>query len=149
MRIFIDTSALAKRYVQERGSEELEELFSAIATEIFISPLAFVEFASALGRKLRNREMTKAEVGKAIKELEKDWSGVFVKIPLEDMLAETAAALALEYSLKGADAVHLASADVADAELLVASDKKLIQAAKKMGVNSYNPESGPFKPTNQ
>ena len=149
MRIFLDTSALAKRYVQEPGSEELEDLFSSFTVEIFISTLAFVEFASAMGRKLRDKEMTRAKVVKTIKELEKDWSEVFAKIPLEDMLAETAAALALEYSLKGADAVHLASANVADAELLVASDKKLIQAAKKMGINSYNPELGPFEPSNQ
>jgi predicted nucleic acid-binding protein len=149
LRVFIDASALAKRYVQEPGSEELEEIFNSVATEIFVSTLSFVEFASAMGRKLCNKEMTKAEVGKAIKELEKDWSEVFAKIPLEDMLAETAAALALEYSLKGADAVHLASANVADAELFVASDKKLIRAAKKTGLNSYDPELGPFKPSNQ
>lgn len=131
--------------MQEPGSRELEKLFSSIATEIFISTLAFVEFASAMGRKLRNKEITQAEVGEAIKELEKDWSEVFAKIPLEDMLAETAAVIALENSLKGADAVHLASAHNVDAELFVASDNKLIRAAKKLGLNSYNPESGPYR----
>lgn len=145
MRIFCDTSALAKRYVQEPGSEDLEELFSSIATEIFISTLAFVEFASAMGRKLRNKELTKAKVGETIKELEKDWYEVFAKIPLEDVLAETAAAIALENSLKGADAVHLASAHRVDAELFVASDNKLIRVANKLGINSYNPESGPYR----
>ncbi len=130
--------------MQEPGSEELEELVLSIATEIFVSTLAFVEFASAMGRKLRNREMTKAKVVKAIKELEKDWREVFVNIPLEDTLAETAASIALVHSLKGADAVHLASAKVVDAELFVASDNKLIAAAKKIGINSYNPESGPY-----
>lgn len=145
MRIFLDTSALAKRYVQEPGSEELEELFASIATEVFLSTLAFVEFASALGRKLRDKEITKAKTSETIKELEEDWSSVFEKIPLEDMLAETAAAIALEYSLKGADAVHLASAQVISAELFVASDNKLIRVAKKMGIDSYNPESGPCR----
>jgi len=144
LRIFCDTSALAKRYVQEPGSEELEKLFTSFATEIFISTLAFVEFASAVGSKLRNKEISEAKVGEAINELEKDWFEVFAKIPLEDMLAETAAAIALEHSLKGADAVHLASAQAADSELFVASDNKLIRVAKKMGINSYNPESGPY-----
>ena len=145
MRIFCDTSALAKRYVQEPGSEELMELLSSITSEIFISTLAFVEFASAMGRKLRDKEITKAKVGEAIKELENDWYEVFAKIPLEDMLAEKAATIALEYSLKGADSVHLATAQFTDAELFVASDNKLIRVAKKMGINSYNPESGPFR----
>ena len=145
MRVFCDTSALAKRYVQEPGSEELEELFSSVATEIFDSTLAFVEFASALGRKLRNKEMTKAEVGKAIKELEKDWSEVFTWIPLEDTLAEAASAIAFQHSLKGADAVQLASAREFGSELFIASDHRLIAAAKKIGINSYNPESGPYR----
>lgn len=145
MRVFCDTSALAKRYVQEPGSEELEKLFSSIATEIFISTLAFVEFASAMGRKLRNKEIAKAKVGETIKELEEDWYEVFTKIPLENILAEKAAAIALEHSLKGADAIHLASAQMTGAELFVASDHKLIRVAKKIGINSYNPESGPFR----
>lgn len=149
MRIFLDTSALAKRYVQEPGSAELEELFTSITSEIFISTLAFVEFASAMGRKLRNKEIAEAKVGEAIKELEKDWCEVFAKIPLEDTLAETAAAMALEYPLKGADAVHLASAEAIGAELFVASDNKLIRVAKKMGINSYNPETGSYKQLKQ
>lgn len=145
MRIFLDTSALAKRYVQEPGSGELSELLTSITSEIFISTLAFVEFASAMGRKMRNKEIAEAKVGEAIKELEKDWYEVFTKIPLEDMLAETAATIALEHSLKGEDAVHLASAQAIDVELFVASDNRLIRVAKKMGINSYNPESGPYR----
>jgi hypothetical protein len=145
LRVFLDTSALAKRYVQEPGSVELTELLTSITSEISISTLAFVEFASAMGRKLRNKEIAEAKVCEAIKELEKDWYEAFSKIPLEDMLAETAATIALEHSLKGADAVHLASAQVTGAELFVASDNKLIRVAKKMGINSYNPESGSFK----
>jgi len=145
LRIFLDTSALAKRYVQEPGSGELSGLLTSITSEIFISTLAFVEFASAMGRKLRNKEIAKAKVGEAIKELEEDWYEVFAKIPLEDILAEKAATIALEHSLKGADAVHLASAQVAGAELFVASDNRLIRVAKKMGINSYNPESGPYR----
>lgn len=145
MRIFLDTSALAKRYVEEPGSKELEDLFASIATEIFVSTLAFVEFASAMGRKLRNKEIEEAKAGEVIRELEKDWFEVFANIPLEDTLAEKAAAIALEYFLRSADSVHLASAQETGAELFVASDNKLIRVAQKMGINSYNPESGPYR----
>ena len=72
MRIFLDTSALAKRYVQEPGSGELTELLTSNTSEIFISTLAFVEFASAMGRKLRNKEIAEAEVTEAIEALKKD-----------------------------------------------------------------------------
>lgn len=131
--------------MQEPGSKELEELFDTTTPEVFVSTLAFVEFAAAMGRKLRNKEVVRMNASQAIKELEEDWSNVFAKIPLDEPLAETAAAIALEYFLKGADAVHLASAQVTGAELFVASDDKLILVAKKTGINSYNPESGSYK----
>jgi predicted nucleic acid-binding protein len=145
LRIFLDTSALAKRYVQEPGSKELEKLFDSITPEVFISTLAFVEFAAAMGRKLRNKEIVRMKASQAIKELEEDWYNVFAKIPLDESLAETAASIALEYSLKGADAVHLASAQATSVELFVASDDRLIRVAKKLGIDSYNPECGFYK----
>lgn len=145
MRVFLDTSALAKRYVQESGSEELEEFFASIQAEVYVSTLAFIEFSSALGRKLHNKEISKLNGSDAFKELEKDWHEVFVKIPLENTLAESAAVIALEYLLKGSDAVHLASAQVIEAELFVASDNKLTRVAKKMGMGTYNPEYGSYE----
>ena len=65
MKILLDTSALAKRYVQEPGSDELEELFRTTATEVFICSLALPEFAAVLGRKVRNKEVPKKEEPKA------------------------------------------------------------------------------------
>lgn len=145
MKIFLDTSALAKRYVQEPGSDELGALFVSVATEVIISTLAFAEFAAAIGKKLRNKEISKKSGTNAIKELEKDWYNMFAKVPLTETLAESAASMAIQYSLKGAAAVHLASALAVSADLFVASDKNLIIAAKKVGIKPYNPEAGLFQ----
>ena len=145
MRIFLDTSTLAKRYVQEQGSEELEELFSSLAKEAFVSTLAFAEFAAAIGRKLRKKEIKEEPASQAMRELEKDWDGLFSKIPLTDDLAVSAASLAVKYPLTGADAVHLASAIAVDAELFVVSDNMLISAAEKIGIKPYDPAAGPFR----
>lgn len=57
MKIFLDTSTLAKRYVQEPGSEELEALFMTVATEVSIATLAWPAFTAALARKVRSREI--------------------------------------------------------------------------------------------
>lgn len=145
MKIFLDTSTLAKRYVQEPGSEELEELFSSLVKEAFVSTLAFAEFAAAIGKKLRNKEMLEEPASKAMRELEKDWDGLFSKIPLTDDLAVSAASLAIKYPLTGADAVHLASAAAIDADLFVVSDNLLISAAKKIGIKPYDPATGLFR----
>ena len=145
MKIFLDTSALAKRYVQEPGSEELEELFSSLVKEAFVSTLAFAELAAAIGKKLRKKEIQEEPASTAMRELEKDWDGLFSKIPLTNDLAMSAASLAVEYPLTGADAVHLASAAAIDAELFVVSDNLLISAAEKIGIKPYNPASGLFQ----
>ncbi len=146
MKIFLDTSALVKRYVQEPGSEELEELFSSLVREAFVSTLAFAEFAAAIGKKLRKKEIEEEPASTVMRELEKDWDGLFSKIPLTNDLAISAASLAVEYPLTGADAVHLASAIAVDAELFVVSDKLLISAAAKIGTKPYDPAAGPFRP---
>lgn len=63
MRIFLDATALAKRYGQEPGSEELKDFFLSVATEVCICTLPFREFAAALGRKVREKEIRIDEFG--------------------------------------------------------------------------------------
>ena len=145
MNIFMDTSALAKRYIQEPGSEELEDLFLSIVTKVFVSTLALPEFAAALGRKVRDKEILKEHAANALKELEKDWEDLFIKIPLTEEVAASAASLATQHPLKGADAVHLATAMVTGESLFVSSDQGLIRASEKAGLNAYDPSVGPFR----
>ena len=145
MKVFLDTSALAKRYVQEPGSEELENLFSKGATEVFVSTLALPEFGAALGRKVREKEITKESAGYALMELETDWRDLFVKIPPTDDVASSAVSLALQHPLKGTDAVHLASAMIAGVVLFVTSDKQLLSTSQKVGLREYDPSEGPLR----
>jgi predicted nucleic acid-binding protein len=81
----------------------------------------------------------------ALKELEKDWQALFIKIPLTEEIAESAAALATQHPLKGADAAHLATAMSAGASLFVASDQELMRASNKAGLEAYDPSKGPFR----
>jgi predicted nucleic acid-binding protein len=147
LKVLLDTSALAKRYVQEPGSDELEELFRTTATEVFICSLALPEFAAALGRKVRNKEVPKKDASLASAEFEEDWNGLFKKIPLTENLADSAASLAIQYPLKGGDSVHLAAALAADVDLFVTSDQQLIKTSRKLGLEPYDPTRGPFRPS--
>ena len=144
MRVFLDTSALAKRYVQEPGSEELEHLFFNVATEMIVSTLSMPEFSSAIGRKVRDRELLKESAIHALREFEHDWKNLFIKIPLTEKIALSASKLTIQYYLKSADAVHLETAVMVDAELFVASDQQLISVAEKVGLNPYDPTQGPY-----
>ena len=59
MRVFLDSSSFAKRFVEEPGSEQVEEI-CAEATELGLSVLCVPETVSALNR--RRRERTPLEV---------------------------------------------------------------------------------------
>jgi predicted nucleic acid-binding protein len=142
VKAFIDTSSLAKRYIQEPGSEELEEFFLAAVGEVYISTLAIVEFSAAIGRKVRNKDIMEKAGANAMQEFELDWQGCFTKVPLTEELAELASSLAIQHPLKGSDAVHLSSAAASGADLFVTSDMNLLKAAKKIGIQSYNPVDG-------
>ncbi|GEM_PF-3316851 len=65
--IFLDTSALAKRYVEEPDSCTLEALFHDRVKEAYVSTLALPEFAAALGRKVRFSETSRDEAFKAMR----------------------------------------------------------------------------------
>jgi predicted nucleic acid-binding protein len=121
---------LAKRYVQEPGSE--------------VSTLSMPEFSSAIGRKVRDRELLKESAIHALREFEHDWKNLFIKIPLTEKIALSASKLTIQYYLKGADAVHLETAITVDAKLFVASDQQLISVAEKVGLNFYDPTEGEF-----
>ena len=144
MKIFLDTSALAKRYIQEPGSEELENLFCTVVTNVFVSTLAFPEFAAALGRKIRYQEIASEAAANAMEEFEQDWYNLFIKIDLTDTIASSASSLALKYPLKGADAVHLATAISANTQLFVVSDKQLLKVSGELDLKAYDPSKGPF-----
>jgi predicted nucleic acid-binding protein len=60
MRVFFDTSAFVKRYVEEPGSDEVQALLGD-AEQIVVSVLCLPECASALRRLLREGRLTADE----------------------------------------------------------------------------------------
>jgi len=144
LKVFLDTSTLAKRYFEEPGSVELENLFHSVVSQAYVSTLAFPEFAAAVGRKLYQKELRKKQAEVVLFEFQKDWRDLFVRIPLDQTTSESAASLAVQFPLTGADAVHLASAEESDAELFIASDTRLLQSAEKIGIMTYDPTAGTY-----
>src|SRR3989454_12256366 len=63
---FLDTSALVKRYHQERGSEVIDTVFREQDRRIIISDLSVIELGSALAKKVREGEITVENYHRAI-----------------------------------------------------------------------------------
>ena len=64
MRLSVDSSSLAKRYVQEYGGEEIESLLQR-ASELALCIILVPELISALNRRQRERVLTVADYRQA------------------------------------------------------------------------------------
>ena len=144
--IYFDTSALVKRYVEEKGTQVVVDLIMSSDMLITTSILTYPEIKAAFTKKLRLKEMSKESYKEAIENFEKDWSvPVFSVIGLTSQVANLAGSLVERNVLKTLDAVHLASALTVKEHfgiqvLFVSSDDRLDKAASSEGLEVMNPE---------
>lgn len=144
--IYFDTSALVKRYVEEKGTQVVVDLIMSSDMLITTSILTYPEIKAAFTKKLRFKEMSKESYKEAIENFEKDWSvPVFSVIGLTSQVANLAGSLVERNVLKTLDAVHLASALTVKEHfgiqvLFVSSDDRLDKAASSEGLEVMNPE---------
>ena len=131
--IYFDSSALVKLLAEEAGSDLCAELWDG-CDAVVASRLAYPEVRAALAASARNRDITGAELDAA----EHDWDGYWAAIRPVELTAAVerhAGHLARAHALRGAGAVHLASAlAIGDPELIVAVwDRRLHAGAEAAG----------------
>ncbi len=108
MMLYVDTSALIKRYVEEDGSDRVNALWNG-ATGIATSVVAFAEMIAALNRKRREGVLSAAEYTRTATAFKSDYRRVIL-VPVSAGLNERIETLARKHALRGFDAIHLASA---------------------------------------
>lgn len=118
--LYLDASALVKRYIEEDGSELVVNAMAA-ASAWSMCRIGYVETVRAVGI---------AGGRRAIRKVEADWLA-FDVVEVDSALAEHAAQLALSAELRSLDALHLASALVLPPEDLTFAtwDTRLHRAA--------------------
>ena len=130
MRVFIDTSSLFKRYVDEAGSDGFQRLMNQ-ASEVVVSPLTWIEMNAAIERRIRDGSLS-AEQAKHVRiEAKRDFA-YFLKVIWSENLENKAVELIGQYVLKTLDAVQLASGILSKSQVFVTSDEKLFFTAKKI-----------------
>ncbi|MBI5814515.1 MAG: type II toxin-antitoxin system VapC family toxin [Nitrospinae bacterium] len=141
--IFLDTSALVKRYIDEPGSDSVESIFGS-GEELAVSILAYAEALAALTRRKKAGDLAANALKEAVKSLEADWKRMAV-MPLGAHLLPLTKRTINRHNLRGADAVHLASAiflsqSTGNAIVFAASDMELLAAAKKERLTVLDPQ---------
>ncbi len=137
MNIYLDSSALVKRYINESGSDSVERLLSK-AVLVGTTLISRAEVSAALGKAVRLHAITSEEGMAALKQFRSHWNHL-VRIKVEEHTIAKADSLAWDYSLRGYDSVQLASAllwqEALNAPItFVTFDRQLWEAGVKVGL---------------
>jgi predicted nucleic acid-binding protein len=134
---YIDTSALAKWYLNEPGSDAFAAFITA-QSHGAISRLSALELRCLLARRRRAGEIGEAIETQAFDLLRRDIvAGHLTLHPLSDAHAQAATdlvdRLSPTHSLRALDALHLAIAGACAAEVVATADRVMADAAEALG----------------
>jgi len=159
MPLFLDTCALAKRYLSERRSTSRMRTITGRPKRwggLFVSSFIEIEVVSAIAKAAREygnpmeRPRLLKEVPRTVDIFLGEYhSGAFDIVHQTDDLVHTGIGVLRgqpHHSIGAADAIHLASAleVVADARepfVFVTADRGLYEAARQHGLAVYNPNT--------
>ncbi len=134
---YLDTSFIAPAFVHEAQSEAcLDWLAAKAAGSLYASAWVQTEFASAVARKRRQREIRPSHAAAALTGFN-DWLGnSCVLLPVEVIDFERAAAMIGQpgVSLRAGDALHLAVVERGHLALK-SYDSGLLRAARLLGIS--------------
>jgi uncharacterized protein len=144
MNLYVDTSALIKKYVNEAGSDQVVALFDQYPI-LGTAALTQVEMASAMAKAARLGWVDRAEITMVWQDFLSHWPA-YTRLPVSPGIVERAASLAWRHTLRAYDSIHLASAlawkDVSGDHVIFACyDMNLVKAARLEGLHVW-PESG-------
>jgi uncharacterized protein len=135
--VYVDTSALAKWYLNEPGSDHFADWIVA-QRETWISTLTTVEMRCLLGRRRRAGEITLETERRAFSTFEEDIAnGHLFLHPVGDDALRSALVLLgrlTDLPLRTLDALHLALARQLAAPRLATADATMADAAAALGM---------------
>jgi len=128
------------------GTTWVQDLFGHNRA-IACASLGLIEVMATLARKEKAQEIDPSMLEQKAQEVEEDWER-FIQVQLTTEAVDMAKGLARALALRGADAVHLASAlllqrrfvEEDDQLILVTSDHELKEAAHLSGLVIIDPE---------
>lgn len=141
MRVYLDASALVKKYCPEIGSVFIKKIFSMKTIERVTSEWSLLEIVAAIDKKVLKRQITLDERDEALTIFLSDiqlFRITFVKFTSEFL--RPTSTLIVKHHISAADGLHLFSAIASISPVLLAADKALIKAAKDEDIEAYNME---------
>ena len=140
MIVYLDASALVKRYVTESGSKEVIALTAGPAA-VATSLVSRAEVAAAFARAVRLGVLDRDGGRRAQHRFSREWPDL-ARIPVTEALVSRAETLAWEHGLRGYDAVQLAAAltwrdSIGEDVVLATFDRELWQSVRSEGLQPW------------
>lgn len=140
MILYLDTSALVKRYFQEPYSKKIISKWKE-ADEIITSSVAYAETMASIHRKKREANIGDKTIKKIINLFQTDWQS-FIRVEVTDELNEFIDRAVKKYPLRGFDAIHLASCLMVNKRLpenllFACFDHRLTHSASSEGLETF------------
>jgi predicted nucleic acid-binding protein len=135
--LYLDASALVKRYIQEKASEDVNTWIDA-AEMVVTGLITRVEVAAAIAHSGRMKLISPDETLAALRQFRSEWES-FQRLPISENTVIRSSDLAIEHNLRGYDATHLACALIWQETLgmpvtLASFDSQLIEAARNVNM---------------
>lgn len=142
MILYLDTSALVKRYFREPYSEDIIYRWKA-ADQIVTSSVDYAEMMASMHRKKRESDLAEKVVRNIALTFQKEWES-FIRVEVNNELNGYIDRVIEKYPLRGFDTIHLASAIVIRERLsedfvFACFDERLSEAAKSEGIETFPP----------
>lgn len=132
MKLAVDSSALAKRYIQEAGSDLLDG-FLQDASRLGLCIILVPEIVSAFNRRVREKVLTQRDYKRVRKQLLADVQDADILQITPSVIARSVTLLETSV-LRGMDSLHVACALEWKADLFVTSDRRQFNAAANSGL---------------
>ncbi len=143
MILYLDTSALIKRYIREDGSDEVEKRVQKAAV-IGSATITRAEVAAAFAKAVRIGLIKRETAQRDLETFRQDWAD-YERLDVNEVVVARADALAWQHGLRGYDAVQLATAlmwhETLESDVTFATyDKELWSMARLVGLEPFPPD---------
>jgi predicted nucleic acid-binding protein len=132
MKVFFDSSAFAKRYIAESGSDKVEKICSQ-SSMLGVSSICLPEIISALCRLRRQSAITEYQYETAKQALLRDLQDALVCNITPSVIRQSIHILESS-KVRTLDALHIACALEFEAEAFISSDVQQLSAARTVGL---------------
>jgi predicted nucleic acid-binding protein len=136
VKVFLDTSAFAKRYIDEHRSDKITVLCQQ-ADSLVVSVICLPELISTLCRLVREKKLSKAAYRKLKSEAIADLADVDICQITSNLLLSVVSLLE-SHSLRAMDALHVACALAVEPDIFVSADHRQLSAARRAGLKIVN-----------